>query len=105
MALRKSGDVQQADRHFHNFIDWARRHRDDVPDADFFAVSLPDLVVLDVPAAQQHRQHCLFIEALGYLGLGNMADYRQAIQQLLVINPAHDKAHLIDHALQSGIFS
>ncbi|CDL51607.1 Uncharacterized protein YphG, TPR-domain containing [Klebsiella pneumoniae ISC21] len=26
------------------------------------------------------------------------------MQQLLQINPAHDKAHLIRHALQSGIF-
>ncbi|MBN0863758.1 hypothetical protein JTL79_33175, partial [Pseudomonas aeruginosa] len=72
---------------------------------DFFAVSLPDLVVLDVSAQQRHQQHCLFIEALGHLGLGNVSACQQRMQQLLQINPAHDKAHLIRHALQSGIFS
>ncbi len=70
-----------------------------------FAVSLPDLVVLDVSAQQRHQQHCLFIEALGHLGLGNVSACQQRMQQLLQINPAHDKAHLIRHALQSGIFS
>jgi hypothetical protein len=45
------------------------------------------------------------LKRLGHLGLGNIADYQRAIQQLLAINPAHDKAHLINHALQSGIFS
>lgn len=105
MALRKCGNIAQADQHFRGFIAWAEQHRDDVPQADFFAVSLPDLVVLDVSAQQQHQQHCLFIEALGHLGLGNIPASQQVMQWLLRINPAHDKAHLIQHALQSGIFS
>ncbi|HBM3027883.1 TPA: DUF5107 domain-containing protein [Klebsiella oxytoca] len=105
IALRKSGNPAQAEQHFQNFITWAGQHRDDVPQADFFAVSLPDLVVLDVSAQQQHQQHCLFIEALGHLGLGNVSASQQAMQRLLQLNPAHDKAHLIRHALQSGIFS
>ncbi|CAH3634218.1 Lipopolysaccharide assembly protein B [Klebsiella pneumoniae] len=105
IALRKSGNPAQAEQHFRHFIDWAAQHRDDVPQVDFFAVSLPDLVVLDVSAQQRHLQHCLFIEALGHLGLGNVSACQQRMQQLLQINPAHDKAHLIRHALQSGIFS
>ncbi len=105
IALRKSGNPAQAEQHFRHFIDWAAQHRDDVPQVDFFAVSLPDLVVLDVSAQQRHQQHCLFIEALGHLGLGNVSACQQRMQQLLQINPAHDKAHLIRHALQSGIFS
>ncbi|MBL2621142.1 DUF5107 domain-containing protein, partial [Klebsiella pneumoniae] len=105
IAVRKSGNPAQAEQHFRHFIDWAAQHRDDVPQVDFFAVSLPDLVVLDVSAQQRHQQHCLFIEALGHLGLGNVSACQQRMQQLLQINPAHDKAHLIRHALQSGIFS
>ncbi|MDR8284812.1 hypothetical protein FPK77_24465, partial [Acinetobacter baumannii] len=68
IALRKSGNPAQAEQYFRHFIDWAAQHRDDVPQVDFFAVSLPDLVVLDVSAQQRHQQHCLFIEALGHLG-------------------------------------
>ena len=46
------------------------RITDNVPDVDFFAVSLPDLVVLDTSAQAKHQQHCLFINALGHLGAG-----------------------------------
>ncbi len=43
IALRKSGNPAQAEQYFRHFIDWAAQHRDDVPQVDFFAVSLPDL--------------------------------------------------------------
>lgn len=105
MALRAGGQTQEANQHFQGFLNWADHHREDVPEADFFAVSLPDLVVLDTPAQQSHQQHCLFIEALGYLGLGEFASCQKTMQQLLAINPSHDKAHLIRHALESGVFA
>lgn len=105
MALRCSGQPAEAELHFQRFLEWVEHHRNDIPEADFFAVSLPDLVVLDTPAQAQHQQHCLFIEALGHLGLGDMPSFQRGMQQLLAINPAHDKAHLIIHALKSGIFA
>lgn len=105
MALRASGQTAEAEKQFSSFLSWVEHHRDDVPEADFFAVSLPDLVVLDTPATARHQQHCLFIEALGHLGLGNASASDRAMQQLLAINPAHDKAHLILHAQRCGIFA
>lgn len=105
MALRAGGQVEEAGRHFRSFLKWVEHHHNDIPEADFFAVSLPDLVVLDTSAAVQHQQHCLFIEALGHLGLGEMSASQKAMQQLLAINPAHDKAHLILHAQRCGIFA
>lgn len=80
-------------------------HQDAIPDADFFAVSLPDLVVLDTPPSHHHRQHCLFIEALGYLGEGDITACEDVMTRLLAINPAHDKVHLLRHALICGIFA
>lgn len=105
MALRAGGRTTEAEQHFRHFLDWVEHHRTAIPEADFFAVSLPDLVVLDTPVALQHQQHCLFIEALGYLGLGDIPASQSAMQQLLSINPAHDKAHLILHAQRCGIFA
>lgn len=104
MALRQLGDSAAAERHFQGFLAWVQAHRDDVSEADFFAVSLPDLVVLDTPAGQQHQQHCLFIEALGHAGLGDSAACKRQLAALLALNPAHDKAHLIQHAQAAGIF-
>lgn len=104
MAMRASGERQQADTHFQNFLDWVEHHRDRVPETDFFAVSLPDLVALDASPALRHQQHCLFIEALGYFGLGNREACQRMLDMLLTLNPAHDKALLMVHVLASGIF-
>ncbi|WP_235380241.1 hypothetical protein, partial [Escherichia coli] len=56
MAQRKLGDDAQADALFNSFLQWVESHRDNVPDVDFFAVSLPDLVVLDTSAQAKHQQ-------------------------------------------------
>lgn len=104
MAMRALGDSAAAERHFNSFLTWAKAHHDDVPEADFFAVSLPDLVVLDAPAGLQHQQHCLFIEALGHAGLGDFTASQRCLDALLTLNPAHDKAQFVQHAQAAGIF-
>ncbi len=102
--MRANGQSSQADAHFHSFLDWVEKQRDCVPETDFFAVSLPDLVALDASPALRHQQHCLFIEALGNLGLGHRQACQRAMTMLLALNPAHDKALLINHALTIGLF-
>ena len=105
MALKALGDDNEATRLFQSFLNWVESQRDNVPEVDFFAVSLPDLVVLDTPAAAKHQQHCLFITALGHLGLGNLTASQQAFDALLQLNPAHDKACLLRHAISRGLFN
>ncbi|WP_407436048.1 DUF5107 domain-containing protein [Lelliottia sp.] len=105
MAMRVLGDSAAAERHFNSFLSWVKAHYDEVPEADFFAVSLPDLVVLDTPARQQHQQHCLFIEALGHAGRGDDTASQRCLNTLLTLNPAHDKAHFVQHARAAGIFN
>ena len=104
MARKQLGELEAAHQQFRAFIDWARDHREDVVEADFFAVSLPDLIALNGDSRRLHRQHCLFVEALGHLGLGDIATFNQLVEELLAINPAHDKAHLLRQALSSGVF-
>lgn len=100
MARRVLGDHAGADAHFRSFIHWAEANRDIAPESDFFAVSLPDLVALDSDSRQQHQQHCLFIEALGWLGLGERERASELLTCLLALNPAHDKALLFRHVLK-----
>lgn len=104
MALRALGDNAAADALFHSFGQWVDLQRDEVPDVDFFAVSLPDLVVLDTPAKEKHQQHCQFIAALGALGLGDLSGCQRALNTLQTLNPSHDKALLLRHALNIQLF-
>ncbi|MFG6654720.1 DUF5107 domain-containing protein [Scandinavium sp. M-37] len=105
MAQRRLGDEARAKAHFQRFHAWVAAQKNAVPDTDFFAVSLPDLVALDGNPEQRHQQHCLFIEALGSLGLGEFAAGNRALEALLALNPAHDKAHLLRHALNNGLLN
>lgn len=94
MARIKLGQPQQAEQIFSQMLDWADKAKDQRVEADFFAVSLPDLVVLDSDGQHKHRQHCLWVETLAYLGQGKKQQFRTSLQQLLALNPNHDKAHL-----------
>ena len=105
MAAVRLGEKAQAQQQFQFMVDWANQHRNDASEPDFFAVSLPDLIVLDASAQEQHIQHCLWVEALGYLGLGDEASFVRLTDRLLERNPAHDKAHLLRLALQTGVFN
>jgi tetratricopeptide (TPR) repeat protein len=105
MALARSGEVVEAGQQFRNFLSWADDHRNDRVEPDFFAVSLPDLVALDADLQAKHQQHCLFVAALGHLGLGQLTEFETVIKALLLQNPAHDKAHLLRLAAQHGVFA
>jgi tetratricopeptide (TPR) repeat protein len=105
MALVRTGDKEQAQQQFRSFIHWADTHFNDPSEPDFFAVSLPDLVALDGDRQAAHQQHCLFVAALGHLGLGEHSEFEAALKALLSQNPAHDKAHLLLLAMQRGVFA
>lgn len=70
LALKKLGQPVQADAIFRKLIDFGEKHLDDEIKIDYFAVSLPDLLVFDVDLNLRNRIHCLYMMALGYLGLG-----------------------------------
>jgi tetratricopeptide (TPR) repeat protein len=105
MALVRMGEKEQAQQQFRSFIRWADAHFNDLSEPDFFAVSLPDLVALDADRQAAHQQHCLFVAALGHLGLGEYSEFETALETLLSRNPAHDKAHLLQLAMQRGVFA
>ncbi|MNG19846.1 hypothetical protein D3C84_1040520 [compost metagenome] len=94
MALARLGRAAEAERLFEGMVAWAEQAMGERVEADFFAVSLPDLIVLDDDPQHKHRQHCLLVRALGLLGLGQHYGCEQSLRELLTLNPAHDKGHL-----------
>ncbi|CAI1046439.1 Predicted methyltransferase (contains TPR repeat) [Serratia quinivorans] len=94
MALKQLGQSAQAEQLFRQMQQWVQQQAERVPGADFFAVSLPDLMALDNDLQQAHQQHCLLVAALAQLGLGQLTATQQTLKALLACNPAHDKARL-----------
>ena len=71
LAWRKLGEPEKADAIFRRFIAFGEQHQDDVIRIDYFAVSLPDMLVFDIDLDLRNKIHCQYLIALGHLGLGN----------------------------------
>ncbi|MCU7550074.1 DUF5107 domain-containing protein [Chitinophagaceae bacterium LB-8] len=71
LAWMKLGENEKASAIFKKLISFGLDHIDDNISIDYFAVSLPDLLVFDADLNLRNRIHCLYLMGLGNLGLGN----------------------------------
>jgi tetratricopeptide (TPR) repeat protein len=70
MAWRKLGNKEKATEILQRLISFGDAHLNDHISIDYFAVSLPDLLVFDADLDLRNKIHCLYLKALGNLGLG-----------------------------------
>lgn len=86
MSLLKLGKEAGAASVFEKLICYADTHIEDQITIDYFAVSLPDLLVFEEDLNQKNRLHCLFMKALGLYGLQKYEDCKELFQQILALN-------------------
>jgi len=94
MALKMLGEQQASVQLFTEMKQWAQQMARSSIEADFFAVSRPDLLSLYADLQQQHKERCLTVEALAAAGLGDIDGYENARAALEAVNPAWPKAAL-----------
>ena len=70
LCYRKLGQEDKARSLFHKLVNYGKQHIFDHVTMDYFAVSLPDLLIWDDSLDVKNRIHCLYMLALGYYGLG-----------------------------------
>ncbi|MDE6340850.1 MAG: DUF5107 domain-containing protein [Muribaculaceae bacterium] len=95
MAYRKLGNESKARSLFYKLINFGERHINDTVKMDYFAVSLPDLLIWDGDLTRSNRIHCLYLLALGYLGLGDMARSGKYLHELMQTDINHQGAKSI----------
>lgn len=71
MALLKLGRTGEANGRFHKLVNYGEKHLFDKVRMDYFAVSLPDLLIWEDDLQVRNEIHCKYMMALGYYGLGN----------------------------------
>lgn len=86
MALQKLKRHNEANRRFEKLIDYADAHINDNVKIDYFAVSLPDLLVFDDDLNTNNKLHCMFMKALGLYGLGDKEQSESLFLKALSIN-------------------
>ncbi|SDJ98206.1 Tetratricopeptide repeat-containing protein [Catalinimonas alkaloidigena] len=92
LALRKLGQEETARQRFQRLIDYGNAHLHDVVKIDFFAVSLPDLMIFDDDLTQRNQAHCHYLMGLGYLGLQDSDAARRHLERVMALDAAHQGA-------------
>lgn len=89
LAWRALGKEDNARKCFNRLANYGRQHYHDEVRMDYFAVSLPDLLVWDESLTLRNKVHCLYLLALGSLGLGDTAAHERYMQEAFRLDPNH----------------
>ena len=94
LAWLKLNGIRQARSRFNKLVDYGEQHLFDKVTIDYFAVSLPDLLIFKDDLNQRNKMHCHYMMGLGHLGLGNIEQAQAQFAQLLQLDPAHQGASI-----------
>ncbi|MGN6603356.1 MAG: DUF5107 domain-containing protein [Ginsengibacter sp.] len=92
LAWLKLGDIQKANNIFDKLITFGNEHLNDKIKIDYFAVSLPDLLVFDQDLDLRNIIHCNYLMGLGFLGLAETHKAIYHFQKVLDKNTNHQGA-------------
>ncbi len=94
LALLKLGRKEEAEVRFNNLISYGKKHRNDKVTLDYFAISLPDLLIWEEDLNVRNAIHCHYLIGLGELGLGSIKGARTALEEVIRLDRYHLPAHL-----------
>lgn len=89
LAWRKLGNDAKANQIFTKLVNYGVEHRLDEVKIDYFAVSLPNLLIFDDDLNLRNKIHCMFIEGLGHLGLDQLDKAKVLFEEILNLNTEH----------------
>jgi tetratricopeptide (TPR) repeat protein len=94
LAWKKLGEEGKAKMIFDKLVAFGIRHLNDKVKIDYFAVSLPNLLIFDDDLDIRNQAHCLYIQGLGYLGLEQYNEASKAFTEVLKLDAQHFGANL-----------
>jgi tetratricopeptide (TPR) repeat protein len=94
LAWRKLGRHDRAESIFRNFVAFGEAHLSDSIAIDYFAVSLPDMLVFEQDLNRRNFIHCTYLIGLGYLGMGEEQKGTASLQEVLKLDINHQGAAL-----------
>jgi len=89
LAFQKLGETEKANECFNNLIKHGQEHIGDESKVDYFAVSLPDLLIWDDLVNRRNLIHCLYLIGLGQLGLGQTKEADEHFHMVQMMDPNH----------------
>ena len=89
LALRRLGRHDEANGRFHRLVNYGKQHVFEHQVMDYFAVSLPDLLIWEDSLDRKNEIHCKYMLALGYFGLGNRQKAEQYLSEVEALDINH----------------
>lgn len=89
LSLLKLGRQEEASNRFVRLINYGEEHLNDTIKMDYFAVSLPDLLIWDDDLNLRNRIHCNYMMALGQQGVGNKVKALELLNKAAALDPNH----------------
>lgn len=89
LAQYKLGQVKAGNRRMYKLIDFGEQHIRDEVKIEYFAVSLPDLMIYEEDLTLKNKAHCNYVMGLGNFGLGKKKEAVKFFQETLKIDPFH----------------
>lgn len=105
LSLLKLNKTEEAQKRFNKLIAYGQKHMDDKVKMDYFAVSLPDLLIWDDDLDERNKIHCLYLIALGNLGLGNLDKAWKIFIEILVKDLYHTGAFIHLRLMESQLLN
>lgn len=89
MALKKLRNTEEAESRFNRLIEYGKLHMNDTVKMDYFAVSLPDLLIWDDDLTFRNKIHCHYLIGLGELGKENFMEAKKQLNKAATMDKNH----------------
>ena len=89
LALLKLNRPDEANSRFKKLVAYGQTHKNDHVTIDYFAVSLPDLMIWEDDLDKRNKIHCLYMQGLGYFGLGDTTKAENNFKEVLDEEKSH----------------
>ncbi|MFC4213559.1 DUF5107 domain-containing protein [Pedobacter petrophilus] len=91
-AWVKLGQLAKAENIFNKLVNYGERNMAQEVTLDYFAVSLPDLLIFETDLNINNKIHCLYIAGLGYYGIGENKKAEEFFENILAIDEMNSGA-------------
>jgi tetratricopeptide (TPR) repeat protein len=92
LALRELGNEEVSDQVLRGLVQFAEEKRKTVARIDYFATSLPNLLLFEDDLEERNRIESLLLSALAHHGLGNREIAVGELRQVIAADPNHLQA-------------
>ena len=103
LCYRKLGQEDKARGLFFKLVNYGKQHLFDHVTMDYFAVSLPDLLIWEDSLDTKNLIHCKYMLALGYLGLGDTEHALRYLTEVEALDINHQGIQQLRTLIDSGL--